>query len=85
MTVDELLLQDAGRDLRPDVITPAPDATSLAVADLAAEFEEEQEVAASAEGDARTAESPSNETSSALESSPDEKAATDESFKDEKQ
>jgi len=85
MTVDELLLQDAGRDLRPDVITPAPDVTSLAVADLAAELEEEAEVAASAEGDARTAESPSNETSSALESSPDEKAATDESFKDEKQ
>ena len=84
MTVDELLLQDAGRDLRPDVITPAPDVTS--VADLAAEFEEEEEQdAASAEGAARIAESPSTETSSALESSPDEKAATDESFKDEKQ
>jgi N utilization substance protein A len=83
MTVDELLLQDAGRDLRPDVITPAPDLSSLAVADLAKKFEaEEEEVAASAEGDA---ESPSNETSSALESSSDEKAATDESFKDEKQ
>jgi len=25
MSVDELLLQEAGRDLRPDVITPAPD------------------------------------------------------------
>jgi N utilization substance protein A len=83
MSVDELMLQDAGRDLRPDVITPDPDVSSLAVADLAAEFEaEEEEVAASAEGDA---ESPSNETSSALESSSDEKAATDESFKDEKQ
>jgi hypothetical protein len=83
MTVDELLLQDAGRDLRPDVITPAPDVTSLAAADLATEFEaEEDEVAASAEG---KTESPSNETSSALESSSDEKAATDESFKDEKQ
>ena len=84
MTVDELVLQDAGRDLRPDVITPAPDVASLAVADLdAAEFEEE--VAASAEGDARIAEAPSTETSSALESSSDEKAATDESLKDEKQ
>ena len=83
MTVDELLLQDAGRDLRPDVITPAPDVTSLAAADLAAEFEaEEDEVAASAGSEAK---SPSNETSSALESSSDEKAATDESFKDEKQ
>jgi len=26
MTVDELVLQQAGRDLRPDVVTPAPDA-----------------------------------------------------------
>jgi N utilization substance protein A len=80
MTVDELLLQDAGRDLRPDVITSAPDASSLAVAE-----EEEEEVAAPAEDAAPIAESPSTETSSALESSPDEKAATDESFKDEKQ
>ncbi|MGZ8848196.1 MAG: hypothetical protein ACXW3C_17180, partial [Pyrinomonadaceae bacterium] len=30
MTVDELILQEAGRDLRPDVVTDAPD-TSLAV------------------------------------------------------
>jgi N utilization substance protein A len=30
MSVDELILQEAGRDLRPDVITPAPD-SSLAV------------------------------------------------------
>jgi hypothetical protein len=78
-----LVLQDAGRDLRPDVITPAPDLASLAGADLDTEFEEE--VAASAEDEARTAESPAPETSSALESSPDEKAATDESLKDEKQ
>jgi N utilization substance protein A len=82
MTEDELLLQDAGRDLRPDVITPAPDLTSLTVSDLE---EEEEEVAAPAEGAAPIAESPSTETSSALESSSDEKAATDESFKDEKQ
>jgi len=79
-----LVLQDAGRDLRPDVITSAPDSTALALADLDAE-EFEDEVAASAEGEARTAESPASETSSALESSPDEKAATDESLKDEKQ
>src|SRR5438876_3084242 len=31
-TVDELVLQEAGRDLRPDVVTPAPDITSSAVA-----------------------------------------------------
>jgi N utilization substance protein A len=86
MTVDELLLQDAGRDLRPDVITPAPDVTSLDAADLAADFEEEAgEVAASAGGDTQTAESTATKTSSALESSSDEKAATDESFEDEKQ
>lgn len=83
MTVDELVLQDAGRDLRPDVITPAPDLTSLA-ADLDAE-EFEEELAASAEDEAGTVESPAHETSSALESSPDEKAAADESLKDEKQ
>ena len=83
MTVDELVLQDAGRDLRPDAITPAPDLTSLA-ADLDAE-EFEEELAASAEDAAGTAESPATETSSALESSPDEKAAADESLKDEKQ
>jgi N utilization substance protein A len=83
MTVDELVLQDAGRDLRPDAITPAPDVTTLAVADLEARLEEE--VAASGQDDARIAESAATETSSALESSSDDKAATDESLKDEKQ
>ena len=80
MTVDELVLQDAGRDLRPDVITPAPDITSLAVDDLDARLK--AEVAAVAEDDAQVA---STETGSALESSSDETAATDESLKDEKQ
>jgi N utilization substance protein A len=83
MTVDELVLQDAGRDLRPDAITPAPDVTTLAMADLEARLEEE--VAASGQNDARIAESAATETSSALESSSDDKAATDESLKDEKQ
>ena len=81
MTVDELVLQGAGRDLRPDVITPAPDMASLAVDDLdVTETEEEA-------GDELIAESPSTETetSSALASSSDEQAATDESSKDEKQ
>ena len=80
MTVDELVLQDAGRDLRPDVITPDPDAVADAEA---TEFAEAG--AAPAEDDARVAESPATETSSALESSSDEQAATDESLKDEKQ
>ena len=80
MTVDELILQDAGRDLRPDVITPAPDFTSVAVAPLEAAGLEE-DAATSPEGEAEFA----DETSSALESSPDEKAAADEGLKDEKQ
>jgi len=85
MTEDELELQEAGRDLRPDVITPNPEVTSAALADLAARFEEE--VAASEESYARMAEpaSTETETSSALVSSSDEQAATDESMKDEKQ
>ena len=85
MSVDELVLQEAGRDLRPDVITPDPEETVAAVANLAAELEEE--VAASEESYARMAEPASTETeiSSALESSSDEQAATDESVKDEKQ
>ncbi|HEX8890404.1 MAG TPA: hypothetical protein VF779_14720, partial [Pyrinomonadaceae bacterium] len=32
MSEDELLLQDAGRDLRADTITPAPDITSTGAA-----------------------------------------------------
>ena len=85
MSVDELVLQEAGRDLRPDVFTPDPEETVAAVANLAAELEEE--VAASEESYARMAEPASTETeiSSALESSSDEQAATDESVKDEKQ
>ena len=83
MSVDELLLQEAGRDLRPDVITPAPDATSAAVADFAAA---ELEALASEEDDAALVDSPNEaQTSSALESSSMEEAATDESLKDEKQ
>src|SRR5213593_2492537 len=71
MTADELMLQDAGRDLRPDVITPAPDISSTAVGDLEARLQ------------AFVPEE--TETSSALESSPEEEAATNESLKDEKQ
>jgi hypothetical protein len=74
-------LQDAGRDLRPDVITPAPDVSYAEDLDTA----DEEEVAASADSDERVAESPASETSSALESSSDDQAAADESLKDEKQ
>lgn len=79
MSVDELALQEAGRDLRPDSIALAPDATS--VADL--EAADEEEIAATAEGDAP--ETPASKTSSALESSSDDQAAMEESLKDEKQ
>ena len=81
MTVDELMLQDAGRDLRPDVITPEPDLGLLATEDSRLE----DEVDAAAETRAPIGASPATETSSALESSSDETAATDESFEDEKQ
>src|SRR5437660_3955897 len=66
-TVDELVLQEAGRDLSPDVVTPAPDITSTAVADLAAASE--AETASEAEADTIETEIP-------LESSPREAAAT---------
>jgi N utilization substance protein A len=83
MTVDELILQDAGRDLRPDVITPAPDVTSVTAAGLAAA---ELEALESEESEPAFVDSPDEaQTSSALESSSREKAATDESLKDEKQ
>lgn len=47
LTEDELILEDAGRDLRPDTITPSPDITSTGVAasehvaELSEEFGEE--------------------------------------------
>lgn len=83
ITVDELRLQEVGRDLRPDVIIPAPDVTSAAVADLAAA---ELEAASFEEEDAALVESPDEaQTSSALEPSSSEGAATDEGPKDEKQ
>ncbi len=79
---DELLLQEAGRDLRPDVITAAPDVTSAAVPDLDAADQEEE---TAAESDAATPASPGEaQTSSALESSSNEVAAI-EGSKDEKQ
>jgi N utilization substance protein A len=81
ISVDELRLQEVGRDLRPDVITPAPDVTSAAIADLA-----ELEATDFPEEDSAPVESPDEaQTSSALEPSSSEGAATDESSEDEKQ
>src|SRR5204863_7569129 len=68
MTVDELVLQDAGRDLRPDVITPAPDAPVGVDLD---------KVRAAAEKESATAEE-------SFAPSPDEVAATDETKEEEK-
>jgi hypothetical protein len=79
MSPDELLLQEAGRDLRPDVITPSPDITSTAVADLEANIREEQAELAREEAEgAVTAEVQSQtETDSPLASSSDESAASE--------
>jgi N utilization substance protein A len=76
MSTGELILQDAGRDLRPDVITPSPDITSTAVADLQANIRDEQADLAVAE--AVTEElPPQTETESPLASSSDEEAASE--------
>ncbi|MGQ0761800.1 MAG: transcription termination factor NusA [Acidobacteriota bacterium] len=79
MSADELLLQEAGRDLRPDVITPSPDITSTAVADLEANIREEQaELAREEAEESVTAGLPSQtETDSPLASSSDERAASE--------
>ncbi|HJZ82615.1 MAG TPA: transcription termination factor NusA [Pyrinomonadaceae bacterium] len=66
MSVNELLLQEPGRDLRPDVVTPAPD-MSLAVdsADVGEVFEStspaEQSLAPSPDNMAATGESTEDE------------------------
>ena len=79
ISADELLLQEAGRDLRPDVITPSPDITSTAVADLEANIREEQaELAREEAEEAATVEVQSQtETDSPLASSSDESAASE--------
>src|SRR5215831_13649633 len=69
MTVDELLLQGAGRDLRPDVVTPAPDAPVGVDLD---------KVKAAAEVEASVT------AQESFAPSPDEVAATDETGEEEK-
>ena len=76
MSTGELILQDAGRDLRHDVITPSPDITSTAVADLQANIRDEEAELALEE--AITEELPAQtETDSPLASSSDERAASE--------
>jgi N utilization substance protein A len=71
MTIDELVLQEAGRDLRPDVVTPAPDLPAgVDIESVKAAVEDEASSMSVAE-----------ET---FAPSPDEVAATDENGKEEK-
>jgi N utilization substance protein A len=89
---DELLLQDAGRDLRPDTITPSPDITSTGAAMIEAadkvdegESPVEEETVMSPRADfASEASAPEVQTSSAPEAVYSE-TATVESDEDEKQ
>lgn len=94
MSTDELLLQDAGRDLRPDTIVPAPDITSSGAAEIEAagrigegEPPVEEEVAAfSPQGDfASEASAPEVQVTSAPEPQYREEAAPVEGQDTEKQ
>ena len=79
VSVEELILQEPGRDLRPDTITPAPDITSSGAASI--EYAEEvQEDGLTLEEVAALETSEDNETASATED-----AAADGSSDDEKQ
>ena len=70
MSVDELLLQEPGRDLRPDVITPAPDMSLTVDPEALRAAEDDQIASASVE--------------QTFAPSPDDVAATDEGTEDEK-
>ncbi|MEO8434417.1 MAG: transcription termination factor NusA [Pyrinomonadaceae bacterium] len=89
---DELLLQEAGRDLRPDTLTPAPDVTSRGAAYIEAagrigegEPPVEEESGFSPRADfASEASAPEVETSFAPAPPDNEEAAADGSVDDEK-
>ncbi len=68
MTVDELILQEPGRDLRPDVVTPSPD-MNLAVDSEAIA----RELAESASPDEQSFVPSSDEVAATDENQPDEK------------
>lgn len=79
VSVEELILQEPGRDLRPDTITPAPDITSSGAASM--EYAKEvQEDGLTLEEVAALETSEDKETASATED-----AAADGSSDDEKQ
>jgi N utilization substance protein A len=81
MSVGELQLQDAGRDLRPDVITPAPDITSMGVADLQAAIRNEQNELAREEAEESQQIGTEAEPETPLVSSSDEQAASESTTK----
>ena len=79
VSLEELILQEPGRDLRPDTITPAPDITSTGAASM--EYAEEvaedgltlEEVAALETSELDNATAPESEDAAAGGSSDDEK------------
>jgi N utilization substance protein A len=78
-SADEIVLQEPGRDLRPDTITPAPDlgATELPgldnVDNIAAELTaSDEEIAAAAETDEATTPTPAASDDAASSGSPDD-------------
>ena len=79
VSLEELILQEPGRDLRPDTITPAPDITSSGAASM--EYAEEvaadgltlEEVAALETSEFDNATAPESEDAAARGSSDDEK------------
>ena len=82
-TEDELILQEAGRDLRPDTIVPAPDVTAAEVAAIESleEFASDEDIARPAEANGRAqAEEPQTSAPAVLED-----AASSESTDEEKQ
>jgi hypothetical protein len=86
MSADELLLQGAGRDLRPDTITPAPDITSseaAAMESTGAFIEETTERDASIAGELNSLSDEEVETLTDEVSSVDEAIVRDEEGDDE--
>ena len=79
ISVEEVILQEPGRDLRPDTITPAPDITSTGAASMeyAEEVQEDgltlEEVAALETSELNNATAPESEDAAARGSSDDEK------------
>jgi transcription termination/antitermination protein NusA len=77
-TADEIVLQEPGRDLRPDTITPSPDITSSAVEaaenidQIAAEIAAEDEVASDVDADEADTTAPAVSEDAAPSESPDE-------------